>query len=63
MKKERLVYSVYGRNGYVGPWTFLNWFANKRAADDEANRHRYMWSERKVLREFEYEARSRKGET
>jgi hypothetical protein len=54
------VYSVYGRNGYEGPWTFINWYVGKRDAEDERSRLRYHYSETKLLREFDYEARSRR---
>ena len=56
---ERKVWSVYARRNYEGPWTFINWYTGKRAANDEADRLRFMWDERKVIAEFEYEARSR----
>lgn len=59
MNDTRKVYSVYGRKGYEGPWTYVTYRFAKRDAEDARQRVRYEWSETRLLREFEYEARAR----
>lgn len=57
--KQKQVYVLEGRNGYSGPWTFMQWFASKRSAEDARMRQRFAFTEVRVVKEWEYLAKER----